>query len=67
LTPAPHQFDFHNMAAIKTWQIIQETTMGWTKIDEPNCTGLTKEQCKVRLEQLMNEGFNPNDLKAVPD
>tara|TARA_B100001996_G_scaffold186131_1_gene142346 strand:- start:4175 stop:4342 length:168 start_codon:yes stop_codon:yes gene_type:complete len=55
------------MAAIKTWQIIQETTMGWTKIDEPNCTGLTKEQCKVRLEQLMNEGFNPNDLKAVPD
>ena len=44
------------MAEVKKWQIIQETTMGWTKVDEPNCTGLTKEECKVRLEQLINEG-----------
>tara|TARA_B000000557_G_scaffold236379_1_gene212609 strand:- start:713 stop:880 length:168 start_codon:yes stop_codon:yes gene_type:complete len=55
------------MSEIKTWQIIQNTTMGWEKLNEPGCTGLSKEQCKVRLEQLMNEGFNPNDLKAVPD
>ena len=40
---------------------------GMDKVDEPNCTGLTKEECKVRLEQLINEGMNPNYLKAVPD
>ena len=68
MTPAPHQLDLHRtMANVKKWQIIQETTMGWTKVDEPNCTGLTKEECKVRLEQLINEGMNPNYLKAVPN
>lgn len=54
------------MAGVKKWRIIQNTTMGWFDVQEPNCSDLTKEDCKVRLEQLMNEGFNPNDLKAVP-
>ena len=51
IQPAPHQLDLHKTMGcnIKKWQIIQETTMGWTKVDEPNCTGLTKVR-NVRLD-----------------
>ncbi len=68
MTPAPHQLDLHRtMAEEKKWQIVQQTTMGWFKSPEANTSGLTKEQCKVRLDQLINEGISPKDLKAVPD
>ena len=42
------------MTQEKKWQIVQQTTMGWFKSTEPNTQGLTKEQCKVRLDQLIN-------------
>ena len=55
------------MTQEKKWQIVQQTTMGWFKSTDTNTQGLTKEQCKVRLDQLINEGISPKDLKAVPD
>ena len=51
--------------AEKLWQIVVQSTMGWHECTEPNCKGLTKEQARVRLNQLLNEGHSPKDLKAV--
>jgi hypothetical protein len=28
---------------------------------------LTKEQCSIRIEELLAEGYNPNRLQAIPD
>ena len=55
------------MTDIKLWKILSNETTGWHEIEEASCRKLTKEQCSVRLEQLMNEGYNPKYLKAVPD
>ena len=51
----------------KLYKIQHNETVGWEDIEEPRCTKLTKEQCSIRLEQLMSEGYNPKYLKAVPD
>ena len=37
------------------------------KLTKPNTSKLTKEQCQVRLEELIAQGYNPNHLRAVPD
>ena len=42
ITPAPHQLDLHKTGQ-KKMANHSKTTMGWTN-DEPNCTGLTKEE-----------------------
>ncbi len=54
------------MANQKLYNLQELTTTEWAIIDEPNVTGLTKDQAKVRLEELMREGYNPNSLRAVP-
>jgi len=54
------------MANQKRYNIQELATSGWEVINEVNTTNLTKEDCKVRLEELMREGYNPNSLRAVP-
>ena len=52
------------MTQEKLYQIEEYVTSGWAVIDDNK--GMTKEQTKVRLEALINEGYNPNRLRAVP-
>jgi len=54
------------MANQKRYNIQELATDGWVVVNEPNTLNLNKEDCKVRLEQLMREGYNPNTLRAVP-
>ena len=51
----------------KIYRYLHNETVGWLDIDEPGCTGLTEEQCKVRLEELVQEGYNPNHLRLLYD
>ena len=51
----------------KLYKIEELDTMGWINVQEPNCTKLTKEQCKLRLEELLAEGFNPNRIRLQYD
>ena len=48
-----------------TYSIEEYNTVGWELIDPHK--GLTKEQAKVKLEDLIREGYNPNRLRAQPD
>ena len=50
----------------RRWNLQELTTTEWTLVDEPNVTNLSKEDAKVRIKQLVNEGYNPNSLRAVP-
>ena len=52
------------MTQEKLYQIEEYVTSGWAVIDDNK--GMTKEQTKVKLEALINEGYNPNRLRAVP-
>jgi len=55
------------MTTTKLWKVIEEGTTGWELAEAEGCRRLTKEQAKVKLDQLMNEGRNPNRLRAIPD
>lgn len=48
------------------YRIEEMFTNGWETIDE-SATQLTKEQCKQRLKEYFEQGYNPNYLRAVPD
>ena len=49
----------------KLYKIQHNETVGWIDIEEPGCTKLTKEQCKIRLNQLFSEG--PNHIRLQHD
>ena len=54
------------MSNKRLYNLQELSTTGWELLDEPNVTGLTKEEAKVRIKELMNDGYNPNTLRAVP-
>ena len=47
----------------RLYKIQEQVTSGWVDIDEPNTTKLTRDECKSRLLELMQEGYNPNYLR----
>ena len=49
------------------YKIQENLTVGWTDIEEQNCTKLTRDQCKDRIAELIREGYNPNYLRVQPD
>jgi uncharacterized membrane protein len=51
----------------KLYKIQHNETVGWADIEEKHCTKLSKDQCKIRLEQLFAEGYNPNHIRVVYD
>jgi hypothetical protein len=51
----------------KLYKIQEYSTTGWEDVSEPMCRKLTKEQCSIRIEELLAEGYNPNRLQAIPD
>jgi len=55
------------MTTTKLWKVIEEGTTGWELAEAEGCRKLTKEQAKVKLDELINEGRNPNRLRAIPD
>ena len=52
------------MADEKRYKIMERVTSGWHLIDNFSYD-LSKEDCDQKLVGLVNQGQNPNDLKAV--
>ena len=50
----------------KLYRIEELMTGGWEVLDDRS-KGLTREQAKVRLDEAIAEGLNPNRLRAIPD
>lgn len=48
------------------YRIEELFTNGWELI-RPDAVKLTKEQCEQRLMSYVQEGYNPNYLRAVLD
>ena len=53
------------MTEEKRWKILERVTTGWHLIAN-NADELTKEECDSMLKELVDQGQNPGDLKAVP-
>ena len=45
---------------MKTYRIEEEITNGWAEIDN----NLTREEASVRLNELIEQGYNPNRLRV---
>ena len=52
------------MTEEKRWKILERVTTGWHLIAN-NADELTKEECDRMLKELVDQGQNPGDLKAV--
>jgi len=52
------------MADEKKYKILERITTGWHLIAN-NADDLTKTECDRLLKELVDQGQNPNDLKAV--
>ena len=52
------------MAEEKKFKILERVTTGWHLIAN-NADNLTKEDCDRMLQDLVDQGQNPGDLKAV--
>ena len=48
----------------KRYTVAEFATSGWSAVDERS-VHLTREQAKTRIEELIEEGYNPNRLKAI--
>ena len=53
--------------ATKYWRVENNATNGWNITDPRLDVKLTKEQARIRLNELIGEGYNPNRLRAIPD
>ena len=50
----------------RKYRVEQYFTTGWSVVDE-KAIKLTKDEAKKVLQNLMNEGVNPDLLRAIPD
>ena len=50
----------------RKYRVEQKFTTGWGVVDE-NAIKLTKDEARKVLENLLAEGVNPDDLRAIPD
>ena len=50
----------------RKYRVEQKFTTGWGVVSERTIK-LTKDEAKKVLENLMNEGVNPDQLRAIPD
>ena len=50
----------------RKYRVEQKFTTGCGVVDE-RAIKLTKDEAKKVLENLMAEGVNPDDLRAIPD
>ena len=50
---------------VRLYRIEHNSTMGWEQVE--NYKGLSKSVCSERLNDLIKEGWNPNELRVVRD
>ena len=50
----------------RKYRVEQYFTTGWGIVDK-NSIKLTTDEAKKILENLMKEGVNPDELRAIPD
>ena len=50
----------------RKYRVEQRFTTGWGVVDE-RAIKLTKDEARKVLENLLAEGVNPNDIRAIPD
>ena len=50
----------------RKYRVEQYFTTGWGVVDE-RAIKLSKDEAKKVLENLLAEGVNPNDIRAIPD
>ena len=59
---------FQNLHRImsRKYRVEQNFTTGWQVVNE-RAIKLSKDEARKWLEQMMAEGVNPDDLRAIPD
>ena len=50
---------------VRLYRIEHNSTMGWEQVE--NYKGLSKSVCSERLNDLIKEVWNPNELRVVRD
>ena len=50
----------------RKYRVEQYFTTGWGVVDE-RAIKLTKDEARKVLVNLLAEGVNPNDIRAIPD
>ena len=50
-----------------TYKVLRLTTEGYTMVDNINAVKLSKAQCDQVIQNLIADGVNPSEIKAVPD
>tara|TARA_S200000501_G_scaffold13870_1_gene12295 strand:- start:1988 stop:2194 length:207 start_codon:yes stop_codon:yes gene_type:complete len=50
----------------RKYRVEQYFTTGWGIVDK-DAIKLTKDEARKKLENLMKEGVNPDELRAIPD
>ena len=50
----------------RKYRVEQRFTTGWGVVDEW-AIKLTKDEARKVLENLLAEGVNPDDIRAIPD
>tara|TARA_Y100001937_G_scaffold28225_1_gene40721 strand:+ start:322 stop:480 length:159 start_codon:yes stop_codon:yes gene_type:complete len=50
----------------RKYRVEQHFTTGWSVVSE-KAIKLSKDEAKKILENLMAEGINPDELRAIPD
>ena len=59
-TPQP------NIPPDTKYKVLTYSTMGWTLADD-SAVNLTKAQCDAVIQNLIADGVNPREIKAVRD
>ena len=64
-------FSHKNMTTPKpddtTYKVLRLTTEGYTEVDTINAVKLTKAQCDQVIQNLIADGVNPREIRAVKD
>ena len=50
----------------RKYRVEQRFTTGWGVVDE-RAIKLTKDEARKVLENLLKEGVNPDEIRAIPD
>ena len=50
-----------------TYKVLRLTTEGYTEVDSLNAVKLTKAQCDQVIQNLIADGVNPSEIRAVKD
>ena len=50
-----------------TYKVLRLTTEGYTMVDNIHAVKLTKAQCDAVIQNLIADGVNPKEIRAVRD